>query len=82
MGWNRLRLRRESTLLDGVDDGAQVYFVHGYAVDAGAATVASCDHGGTFSAAVQRGNISGMQFHPERSGPVGQRLLANFLGVA
>ncbi|HEY2346861.1 MAG TPA: imidazole glycerol phosphate synthase subunit HisH [Xanthomonadaceae bacterium] len=82
MGWNRLRKGSTSKLLDGVADGAQAYFVHGYAADIGEATVASSDHGKVFSAVVQRGNIAGAQFHPERSGRVGQRLLANFLGVA
>jgi len=82
MGWNRLRTSRTSRLLDGVADDAQAYFVHGYAADIGEATVAACEHGATFSAVVQRGDIAGAQFHPERSGRVGQRLLANFLGVA
>jgi imidazole glycerol-phosphate synthase subunit HisH len=82
MGWNRLRRHAASSLLDGIDDGAQTYFVHGYAAEVGEATVATSEHGGCFSAVVARGDIVGAQFHPERSGPVGQRLLANFLGMA
>jgi glutamine amidotransferase len=82
MGWNRLRKRNDSTLLDGVADGAQAYFVHGYAADIDNATIASCEHGEGFAAVVQNGHIAGAQFHPERSGPVGLRLLANFLGSA
>jgi glutamine amidotransferase len=82
MGWNRLRRQAASPLLDGIADGAQAYFVHGYAVEVGETTVASCEHGGRFSAVVTCGEIAGAQFHPERSGPVGQRLLANFLGIA
>jgi len=81
MGWNRLRKRGTSSLLDGIPDGAQAYFVHGYAVDVDDATIASCEHGGNFAAVVQSGHVAGAQFHPERSGPVGLRLLANFLGT-
>jgi glutamine amidotransferase len=82
MGWNRLRKRGESPLLDGIADGAQAYFVHGYAADVDGTTIASCEHGEPFAAVVQSGSIAGAQFHPERSGPVGLRLLANFLGLA
>lgn len=79
MGWNRLRKRRESPLLEGIDDGAQVYFVHGYAAGESADSLLACDYGSWFAAAVQRGNIAGAQFHPERSGAVGARFLRNFL---
>lgn len=84
MGWNRLQARRESTLLRGIADGAQAYFVHSYAAPVSADTVAESVHGQPFAAIVQRGNVAGAQFHPERSGAVGARLLANFLecGVA
>ena len=81
MGWNRLRKRGAPPLLDGIADGAQAYFVHGYAADVDDATIASCEHGERFSAVVQHGHVAGAQFHPERSGPVGLRLLANFLGM-
>lgn len=80
MGWNRLRQRRPSTLLDGIDDGAWAYFVHGYAVPVGQACIAECAHGGAFAAVVQQGHVAGAQFHPERSADAGARLLANFLG--
>jgi glutamine amidotransferase len=83
MGWNRLRKRGDSSLLDGIADGAQAYFVHGYAADGkDGNTIASCEHGESFAAVVQDGSVAGAQFHPERSGPVGLRLLANFLGTA
>lgn len=84
MGWNRLQARRENPLLRGIDDGAQAYFVHSYAAPVTADTVAESTHGRHFAAIVQRGNVAGAQFHPERSGAVGARLLANFLesGVA
>jgi glutamine amidotransferase len=81
MGWNTLRIERQSELLGGIDDGSYAYFVHGYAAPVDAATLASCAHGGNFAAVVQNGNIHGAQFHPERSAAIGQRLLANFLGI-
>ena len=81
IGWNRLRRRRDDPLLDGVDDGAQAYFVHGFAAPVDADCVAACAHGDAFAAIVRRGNVAGMQFHPERSSAVGARLLGNFLGA-
>ncbi|MBS0212278.1 MAG: imidazole glycerol phosphate synthase subunit HisH [Proteobacteria bacterium] len=83
MGWNRLHRHGEnSKWLDGIAEGAQAYFVHGYAAGVGVATVATCVHGEAFAAVVASGDVVGAQFHPERSGGVGQRLLANFLGIA
>ncbi|MFH1599701.1 MAG: imidazole glycerol phosphate synthase subunit HisH [Pseudomonadota bacterium] len=79
MGWNRLKPRGDSPLLEGIPDGAQVYFVHGYAAPVDANTIASSDHGETFAAVVQRGKVAGAQFHPERSAVFGARLLANFI---
>lgn len=82
IGWNRLQIQGVSPLLDGVPDGAHVYFVHGFAAAASAsATVASAHHGVSFAAAVAQGNRFGVQFHPERSGDVGARILANFLAL-
>lgn len=84
MGWNRLEPRRESPLLRGIPAGAQAYFVHGYAAAVDDHCLAQSVHGQPLAALVQRGNVAGAQFHPERSGAVGARLLANFLefGVA
>lgn len=79
MGWNRLHRERESRLLHGIDEGAQVYFVHSYAASVGDYTLASSTHGSPFSALVRHGNIAGAQFHPERSAAVGARLLMNFM---
>lgn len=79
MGWNRLMIEREDPLLDGVEDGAFAYFVHGFAASVSTSTLASSEHGARFSAVVRNGNFCGMQFHPERSGALGARLLANFL---
>ena len=79
MGWNRLRTRRESPLGRGIGDGDFAYFVHGYAAPADADCVLACEHGVHFAAVVQRGSISGAQFHPERSAQAGARLLRNFI---
>ena len=79
MGWNRLARRVASPLLDGIDEGAQAYFVHSYGVVGSADAIAESEHGSTFCAAIARGNIAGAQFHPERSGAVGARFLRNFL---
>jgi glutamine amidotransferase len=81
MGWNSLRVERESGLFAAIEPAAQVYFVHSYAAPVGPHTLASTDYGAPFSAAVQRLNFFGMQFHPERSGPVGAQMLKNFLAL-
>lgn len=83
MGWNRLlpQGKGRHLLLSGVEDGAHVYFVHSYAAPVSADTVASCSYGVDFTALVARGNFMGAQFHPERSGPVGARILGNFLAL-
>jgi glutamine amidotransferase len=81
MGWNTLEIRRPSPLLAGLSDGDYAYFVHSYALNVGAATIASANYGGHFSACVQWRNFYGAQFHPERSAAVGARLLENFLAI-
>lgn len=80
MGWNAVQSCRSHPLLEGLD-GSDFYFVHSYAAMPSDASIALCEHGQPFSAAVSSGNVLGVQFHPERSGPQGQRLLANFLGM-
>jgi len=84
MGWNQLSRRGERTsrLLAGLPDAAYVYFAHSYAGPADAAAVAVCDYGATFAAVVERDNLFGVQFHPEKSGAVGAGVLANFLEAA
>ena len=80
MGWNRLKAERpDDPLLDGVGEDAFVYFVHGYAAPVGDETVCSAEYGEPFSAVVRSGNAAGCQFHPERSGAAGARILRNFL---
>lgn len=81
MGWNTLRIERDSGLFDAVAAQPYVYFVHSYATPAAAHTLASSDHGGRFAAVVQHNNFYGMQFHPERSGSTGARMLRNFLAL-
>ena len=82
MGWNDIRVRRCVGLLDGVEDGSWVYFVHSYmAVPASADVVAAdSDYGVRVPAVVQSGNFTGTQFHPEKSGAVGRRMMENFVG--
>ena len=79
VGWNALSFPRESRLFDGVDEGAQVYFTHSYAAPVTTDAVAVTTHGKPFASAVERGQVFGVQFHPEKSGDVGLRVLRNFL---
>ena len=81
MGWNRIRIIRAASLLNGIADGSYFYFVHSYALDVSPATVAATDYGRDFSAIVRQDNFMGTQFHPERSGEAGSRLLKNFLTI-
>jgi glutamine amidotransferase len=82
IGWNRIRPVRGSTLLDAGDEGAFAYFVHSFAAPPTRDCVALCEHASAFAAAVQRGNVAGVQFHPERSGAFGARVLRRFLEAA
>lgn len=80
IGWNQLRRVRESVLLRGLPEGAYFYFAHSFAAPASAAaTVAACDHGLAFAAAIERDRLTAVQFHPEKSGEAGARVLRNFL---
>jgi imidazole glycerol-phosphate synthase subunit HisH len=81
MGWNTLEILRPCALLAGIADGDYAYFVHSYALNLSAATVASTAYGTPFSACIQWRNFYGAQFHPERSAAVGARLLQNFLAL-
>jgi glutamine amidotransferase len=79
VGWNDLQiLAGASRLLKGVDSGSFVYFTHSYRVPLLKATAAECDYGGGFSAVIEQDNLFGVQFHPEKSGKVGLKILDNF----
>ncbi|HEX7472987.1 MAG TPA: imidazole glycerol phosphate synthase subunit HisH [Candidatus Limnocylindrales bacterium] len=86
IGWNQVERRRAHPLFEGIDDGADFYFVHSYAAAPGpgadALTLAETTHGARFVSAIARGPLAGVQFHPERSGRDGLRLLANFVELA
>lgn len=82
VGWNALALQRETVIADGVSSGAQVYFTHSYVAPISGDTVAATEHGEAFAAIVERGPVSGVQFHPEKSGEVGLRILHNFSQIA
>ena len=83
IGWNQVVRHREHPLFDGIADGADFYFVHSYAGRGdGEIALAQTSHGGSFVSAVARDNVLGVQFHPERSGRDGLRLLANFVAIA
>ena len=84
IGWNQVERTREHALFDGIDDGADFYFVHSYVGEpargpalAGQVELARTTHGRAFTSAVARGSLLGVQFHPERSGRDGLRLLRN-----
>lgn len=79
MGWNQVIANADSHLLRGIDENAYFYFVHGFAMPVCKNTVAQTLYGEPFSAAVQKDNFFGVQFHPERSGAAGAQLLKNFL---
>jgi glutamine amidotransferase len=82
VGWNALDFTRSARLLRGLDSGAQVYFTHSYAAPVTAECVAATTHANTFASAVERDNIFGVQFHPEKSGDAGLQILRNFLEIA
>jgi imidazole glycerol-phosphate synthase subunit HisH len=81
MGWSALHVERSHPLLEDVRSGDYAYFVHSYACPVDANAIAVADYGRPFAAAVARGNVFGCQFHPERSGAVGARILRNFLAL-
>lgn len=81
IGWNQLHIRQQSPLLRGVNEGDYAYFVHSYYVEAADPNdiLASTDYGLNYASVVGRGNIFGIQCHPEKSQHVGQRILRNFV---
>jgi glutamine amidotransferase len=82
VGWNSLEPRLDVGIIEGVPAGAQVYFTHSFVAPLTRDTVAATEHGERFASVVQRGQIAGVQFHPEKSGEVGLRILQNWLALA
>jgi imidazole glycerol-phosphate synthase subunit HisH len=83
MGWNNLQIKGNSRLLEGVRDGAWVYFVHSYRTvpRQRKIVVATSDYGGSVPAVIEKHNLIGVQFHPEKSGDVGSTMIRNFLKI-
>ncbi|HEV2464104.1 MAG TPA: imidazole glycerol phosphate synthase subunit HisH [Acidobacteriaceae bacterium] len=81
VGWNSLEVKQGSRLMAGVENGSFVYFTHSYRAPVVDETVAVTIYGEAFTAAAERGNVMGVQFHPEKSGAAGLKILLNFLEV-
>jgi imidazole glycerol-phosphate synthase subunit HisH len=81
VGWNALDFRVSARLLNGLTTGAQVYFTHSFAAPVTSACVAETTHANTFASVVERDNVFGVQFHPEKSGDAGLHILRNFLSI-
>ena len=81
VGWNQIEISGDSRLLQGVSNGAFVYYTHSYRAPVIAETVACTNYGGAFSAAVERDNVFGVQFHPEKSAETGLKILENFCAL-
>ncbi|MBY8141283.1 imidazole glycerol phosphate synthase subunit HisH [Vibrio fluvialis] len=79
MGWNTVSANDGNPLFKGIEEGEYFYFVHSFAMPVGDYTIAQCEYGQPFSAAIQNGNYYGVQFHPERSSRAGSKLIQNFL---
>lgn len=79
VGWNQLNNIQDTPLFDGISEGTYFYFVHGYCVPQGDYTLASCDYSQVFSASINKNNYYGVQFHPERSGEAGAKVIRNFI---
>jgi glutamine amidotransferase len=81
VGWNQLDVASSSRLFRGVASSSFVYFTHSFRAPVTEATVACCEYGGRFSAAVERDHLFGVQFHPEKSGETGLKILGNFCAL-
>ena len=81
MGWNTVMPVHQNDLFKSIDEGSYFYFVHSFAVKPFAHTLATCEYGMPFSAAINKDNFFGVQFHPERSGEAGAQLLKNFVSL-
>jgi glutamine amidotransferase len=81
VGWNSLQIASSARLFGGVPSSSFVYFTHSFRAPLAEASVACCEYGGKFPAAVERDHVFGVQFHPEKSGETGLRLLSNFCAL-
>jgi imidazole glycerol-phosphate synthase subunit HisH len=83
MGWNNLETTRESKLLNGIENGSWVYFVHSYHINPTnkSIIVATSEYGDVLPVAIEHENLFGTQFHPEKSGIVGSKIIKNFLAI-
>jgi len=81
VGWNELDIASSSRLFRGVSSSSFVYFTHSFRAPVTDTTVACCEYGGRFSAAVERDHLFGVQFHPEKSGQTGLKILGNFCAL-
>jgi glutamine amidotransferase len=81
MGWNNLTILKNSPIISGVNSNNDVYFVHSYFAPINEVTIAGCSYGTEFAAVAQKDNFYAMQFHPEKSGKIGELLLKNFIEV-
>ena len=79
MGWNTVSAKEGNPLFKDIEQGEYFYFVHSFAMPVGSYTIAQCEYGQPFTAALQSGNYYGVQFHPERSSKAGAKLIQNFL---
>jgi glutamine amidotransferase len=79
MGWNQIKVEKDNPLFTGIADGSYFYVVHSFCAPISQYTLASCEYGQGFSAAIGNNNFYGVQFHPERSGDAGATLLQNFI---
>lgn len=81
VGWNSLQINSDSRLFQGVPSSPYVYFTHSFRAPISEVTIACCEYGGRFSAAVERNHLFGVQFHPEKSGQTGLKILSNFCAL-
>jgi len=81
VGWNTIKKTRESRILAGIEDNAYVYYTHSYREPVTPECVATTQYGGAFAAVVEYDNVFGAQFHPEKSGDVGLKILQNFCDI-
>jgi imidazole glycerol-phosphate synthase subunit HisH len=81
VGWNEIDVRKDSRLLRGVESSAFVYYTHSYRAPVTQETIATSEYGGQFAAAVERDNVFAVQFHPEKSGATGLKILENFCAL-